>query len=343
MLRGRGADATASRPRVGRVQRGKIAAPPHGFHHVSQDAPSALHSSPLDTPRQHARVSPRRRSKPPTAPRATKSLYPAAAGCCMRAAGGTHDLQGVEDNCVLSRMHLTNRAARQDSSTHRSRPAAKTLSTIVVLHAAWCNCLGVSHAEWCNCLVSIACSVCVCVCVCVCGCGRMHAITHTPGRITGKMADRAIMAFQDRWADGGMGKFGSAALGGRARRGLGAVRGRGSRLRGRWSFRRLGFGARGRATVAPITVLALAPHAVGRGTVRCRAATRRRWGGGMRGPGPSGRGWRALGCTRCLRGRGGSASTSGLHCRVSEGRSGSACPGRRTQGRWAYACRALTK
>ncbi len=107
-------------------------------------------------------------------------------------------------------------------------------------------------------------------------------------------------------------------------------------------FRQLGFGARGRAAVTPITVLALASHALGRGTVRCRAGTRRRWGGGMRGPGPSGRGWRALGCTRCLRGRGGSASTSGLRCRVSEGRSGSGCPGRRTQGRWAYACRALT-
>jgi hypothetical protein len=34
-----------------------------------------LHSSPLDTPRQHARVSFRRRLKPPTAPRATKSLW----------------------------------------------------------------------------------------------------------------------------------------------------------------------------------------------------------------------------------------------------------------------------
>jgi hypothetical protein len=97
-------------------------------------------------------------------------------------------------------------------------------------------------------------------------------------------------------------------------------------------FRRLGFGARGRAAVAPIAVLALASHALGRGTVRCRAGSRRRWGGGMRGPGSSGRGWRALGCTRCLRGRGGGASTSGLRCRVSEGRSGSGCPGRRTVG-----------
>jgi hypothetical protein len=39
----------------------------------------------------------------------------------------------------------------------------------------------------------------------------------------------------------GMGRFGSAALWGRARRGLGAVRGRGNRLRGRWSFSPAGF------------------------------------------------------------------------------------------------------
>ena len=38
-----------------------------------------------------------------------------------------------------------------------------------------------------------------------------------------------------------MGRFGSAALGGGARRGLGAVRGRGSRLRGPWSFSPAGF------------------------------------------------------------------------------------------------------
>ena len=84
-------------------------------------------------------------------------------------------------------------------------------------------------------------------------------------------------------------------------------------------FRRLGFAARGRAAVAPIAVLALASHALGRGTLRCRAGTRRHWGGGMRGPGSSGRGCRVLGCTRCLRGRGGGASTPGLRCRVSEG------------------------
>jgi hypothetical protein len=90
----------------------------------------------------------------------------------MREAGARLEratLQGFEDNCVLSRTHLRNRAARHDRAAHRSSPAAKTLSTIVVLQ----------HAAWCNCLVSIACSVCVCVCVCVCG--RMHAITHTLG------------------------------------------------------------------------------------------------------------------------------------------------------------------
>ena len=32
----------------------------------------------------------------------------------------------------------------------------------------------------------------------------------------------------------------------------------------------------------------------------------------------------------------------GLRCRVSEGRVGSGYPRRRKQGRWAYACRALT-
>jgi hypothetical protein len=34
----------------------------------------------------------------------------------------------------------------------------------------------------------------------------------------------------------------------------------------------------------------------------------RRWSGGVRGPGSGGRGWRALGWARCLRGRGGSAA-----------------------------------
>jgi len=47
--------------------------PAHGRTGVSPL--HTLHSSPLDTPRQHARVLPRRRSKPPTAPRATKSLW----------------------------------------------------------------------------------------------------------------------------------------------------------------------------------------------------------------------------------------------------------------------------
>ncbi len=43
-----------------------------------------------------------------------------------------------------------------------------------------------------------------------------------------------------RHKDGG-GRFGSAALWGRALRGLGAVRGRVGRLRGRWSFSPAGF------------------------------------------------------------------------------------------------------
>ncbi len=58
-------------------------------------------------------------------------------------------------------------------------------------------------------------------------------------------------------------------------------------------------------------VLARAPHAVGRGTVRCRADARRRWGGDVRWSGSGCRGWRALGCARCLRGRGGGAAASG--------------------------------
>ena len=45
-------------------------------------------------------------------------------------------------------------------------------------------------------------------------------------------------------------------------------------------FRRLGFGARGRAAVAPVAVLALASHAG-----LCGAGRERCWGGGMRGPG----------------------------------------------------------
>ena len=57
-------------------------------------------------------------------------------------------------------------------------------------------------------------------------------------------------------------------------------------------------------------VMALVCHALGRGTVRCRADARRRWSGGVRGPGSGGRGWRALGCAQCLRGRGEGAAAS---------------------------------
>jgi hypothetical protein len=68
---------------------------------------------------------------------------------------------------------------------------------------------------------------------------------------------------------------------------------------------------RDRGAGALCFVLARAPHAVGRGTVRCRAGASHRWGGDVRGPGSGGRGWRALGCARCLRGRGGGAAASG--------------------------------
>jgi len=53
-------------------------------------------------------------------------------------------------------------------------------------------------------------------------------------------------------------------------------------------------------------VLARAHHSLGRGTVRCRADARRRWSGGVRGPGSVGHGCRALGCAQspsCSRGR----------------------------------------
>ena len=111
---------------------------------------------------------------------------------------------------------------------------------------------------------------------------------------------------------GGTGGCRSAALWGRARQGLGAALGRGGRLRGRGSLRRLGFAARGRAAVAPLTMLPLASHAIGRGTVRCRAGARRCWGGGVSGPGSGDRGWRALRCARCLRGRSGARPRRGL-------------------------------
>jgi len=63
---------------------------------------------------------------------------------------------------------------------------------------------------------------------------------------------------------GGTGGADRAALWGRARQGLGAALGRGGRLRGRGSLR-LGFAARGRAAVAPLSMLPLVSHAIGRG------------------------------------------------------------------------------
>jgi hypothetical protein len=40
----------------------------------------------------------------------------------------------------------------------------------------------------------------------------------------------------------------------------------------------------------------------------------RRWSGGVRGPGSGGRGWRALGCAQCLRGRGEGEAASRTEC-----------------------------
>ena len=51
-------------------------------------------------------------------------------GCCMRAAWAREEgatLQGFEDNSVLSRTHLRNRAVSHDRAAHRSRPAAMLL------------------------------------------------------------------------------------------------------------------------------------------------------------------------------------------------------------------------
>ncbi len=70
--------------------------------------------------------------------------------------------------------------------------------------------------------------------------GLHHLVTplNNPG---GPEGDTVTVDEQRLRKMSGMGRFGSAALWGRARRGLGAVRGRGSRLRGRWSFSPAGF------------------------------------------------------------------------------------------------------
>jgi hypothetical protein len=57
-------------------------------------------------------------------------------------------------------------------------------------------------------------------------------------------------------------------------------------------------------------------HALGRWTVLCLAGARRRWSGGVRGPGSGGHGWRALGCAQCLRGRGEGSAVSVRACRA---------------------------
>ena len=102
---------------------------------------------------------------------------------------------------------------------------------------------------------------------------------------------------------------------------------------------------RDRGAGALCFVLARAPHAVGRGTVRCRGgepplgwrrARARAVAGGVR--------WDVRGACAGEVGatRPSAQPRRGLRCRVSEGRGGSGYPGRRKQGRWAYACRALT-
>jgi hypothetical protein len=53
-------------------------------------------------------------------------------GCCMRTAWARVEsttMQGFEDNSVLSRTQLRNRAVRHDHPAHRSRPAAMLLGT----------------------------------------------------------------------------------------------------------------------------------------------------------------------------------------------------------------------
>jgi hypothetical protein len=61
---------------------------------------------------------------------------------------------------------------------------------------------------------------------------------------------RSLVLRMKNFDDASMGAAGAGALCGRARRGLEAAPGRGGRPRGRWSFRRLGFGARGCAGAA---------------------------------------------------------------------------------------------
>ena len=101
-----------------------------------------------------------------------------------------------------------------------------------------------------------------------------------------------------------------------------------------------------RGTSVLCFVLARAPHALGHGTVRCRAGARRRWSCGVRGPGSGGHGWRALGCTQCLvgLGEGAAASRPALQGfrrtrrqRVGVRGGGSMVGGRMLAGRWWWA------
>ena len=142
-----------------------------------------------------------------------------------------------------------------------------------------------------------------------------------------------------------MGAAGTGALCGRARRGLEATPGRGGRPRGRWSFGRLGFGARGCAGAArrpasffPARVCVLLGAGLcGAGRARAAAGA-----AACAGPGRAVAGGVRSGVCGACAGGVGARPRRGLRCRVSEGRGGCGYPGRRKQGRWAYACRALT-
>ncbi len=108
-----------------------------------------------------------------------------------------------------------------------------------------------------------------------------------------------------------MGEGRRPATWGRGRSGWGDVHNCAGRWPGCGPCPRLGFATRGRwGPSQGVLGGSSVCHVLGRGTVRCRAGARRRWSYGMRGPGSGGHGWRALGCTQCLRWQGEGAAPS---------------------------------